>query len=144
MNIEKLKRLERRMRRIRHEEHYSQYVYMARTSCGTAACLAGQTVLLEGARPKFDLFSRNRTDYCVLPGAQRPEDIAAKAREILGLDLRQSTVLFAGSPVDNWPKEFAERWGAATRHVVKQRSGERPSRIAADLLKAIISGEVVL
>jgi hypothetical protein len=44
--------------------------------------------------------------------------------------------LFSGGPGDMWPQPYADRWRD------KSQTGERPSRIAADLLEALADGKV--
>lgn len=48
MNIELLKRLRTRFLRMRHEEHFNMEVVAQRTACGTAMCIAGHALDLQG------------------------------------------------------------------------------------------------
>lgn len=143
-NIRMLKKLERHMRRIRHEEHYDQGTWGTKTACGTAACLAGHAVLmLPKARLIYDNptwpNSAERVRYQQENGTMVSESIEPVAARTLGLDYDEADVLFDGDPGQRWPKEFADRFVAAANDKT-----ERPSRVAADLLKAVIEGEVDL
>lgn len=51
-NIKLLKRLKTRMARMRHPKHFDMKVLGCETECGTAMCLAGQTLALSGYKFK--------------------------------------------------------------------------------------------
>jgi hypothetical protein len=53
-NIELLKRLRTRFLRMRHRKHFKMEVVAERTPCGTAMCIAGHALDLQGYRFKFD------------------------------------------------------------------------------------------
>lgn len=112
-----IRQVAQKLRRLRHEEHYNQAVVIAKTECGTAACIAGHTLI--------EIEKRN--------GA------SGDAAEALGLTVRKAARLFCPDPdfcaAHRWPKAFAERWAG---------NKERRSRIAADLLDAIADGKVEL
>jgi len=141
MNIEMMKKLELKLRRLRHEEHYNQTTWAGRTACGTAACLAGHAVLMV---PKVKLVFENgdeHTHICRVPEGHTVT-IDTFASELLGLRYEEANVLFTDSPELFWPDEFRERW--KNRATGKDSEGEKPSRIAADLLRAVVEGEVDL
>lgn len=136
MNVDNLRRLARRLRRLRHEEHYEQEEWARKTSCGTAACVAGHAVLSHGYRLVFEPGNVS-TVWCRQVGSKEPlsHSIRMLAREILDLDYYTGEMLFAADADKKWPAEFAARWAAGK---------ERKSRIAADLVDAIADGRVKL
>lgn len=54
LNIELLKRLKTRFMRMRHPEHFNMAVWAHKNECGTAMCIAGHALDLQGykTRPK--------------------------------------------------------------------------------------------
>lgn len=50
-NVELLERIARRLSRIRHKRHFNMKDWARQTRCGTAACIAGHVLLLEGGQP---------------------------------------------------------------------------------------------
>ena len=123
-----MKKVAARLRRLRHEKHYDQESWAIKTPCGTAACIAGHTLIAAGLSPvqliKFHLDINSPS-------------IEDAAQGLLGLDSGQSCDLFWPSGL-LWPEEFAERFRNA------KRRRERLSRIAADLLDAVADGKVKL
>lgn len=140
LNVRLLREIATKLRRLRHEDHYCQSVIVAKTNCGTAACIAGWALVLSGeVHPKRKNFDRDSIDGKMLD----------RAGALLGLERRVSDGhyhwLFAtrpnADPLDTkalWPEEYARRWTDS----LHSSNGERRSRIAADLLDAIADGRV--
>lgn len=136
LNKPLLRRLARKLRRLRHEEHYAQEVTAVKTSCGTAACIAGHTVDELKYRLVFEpRLQHDRGDLaldeCLHPMTGKPVSVIEAARKELGLSQDAACALFSAYPTESWPEVYASR--LARRDDTK----ERPSRIAADLLDAI-------
>jgi hypothetical protein len=130
LNREALRKLARKLRGLRHEEHYSQGSWCNKTACGTAACIAGHLAIQAGLSPRV--------------AHEVSGHIAHVANRLLG-PVNTSRLFFAWPEIPfgildtdpAWPAPFSDRWRAA-----KWNMGERPSRIAADLLDAIADGKV--
>lgn len=141
LNKPLLRKLALKLRRLRHEEHYDQGKWINQTKCGTAACIAGWTVLESGLKPappedkwKIGLL---RVESCLI--GTKKFLIETTAAKLLGLKEHESDVLFSDDPSYMWPAAFGDRWAAA-----QETQSERPSRIAADLLDALADGKVTL
>jgi hypothetical protein len=148
LNKPLLRRLARKLRRLRHEEHFNQSTWAQVGLCGTAACIAGHAVIEAGWRPVEDPDEPEMgyLTHC-RKGNGRIEDIEGAAARLLGLPSPDDRDcwgddeiydLFSGDAGHQWPKPYADRW------LNKTETGERPSRIAADLLDAIADGKVSL
>lgn len=171
MNVENIRALAKKLRRLRHEEHYDQSGWVEKTSCGTAACIAGHAALLAGYKPfltpgcsDFTCFESNckRVSHTTFHSekmkdsegkAERVDTIAKRFLGVAGAKARQ---LFSGEPdgagydkncnpvsETAWPAEYAKRWASA-KGGDPAAGCERPSRVAADLLDAIADGKVKL
>jgi hypothetical protein len=64
-NIELLKRLRTRFLRMKHRKHFAMETVAERNECGTAMCIAGHALNLQGYRFKFN-------EYGVLEQTFRP------------------------------------------------------------------------
>lgn len=126
LNKALLKKVAMRLRRLRHEEHYDQSVWGRRTSCGTAACIAGWTALEVGV---------SASDLCEGNGGKGNWAAEKLATLRLGLPDRWAYYLFHPTPTVMWPRLFRSR-------LLEPK--DRPSRVAADLLDAIADGTTVL
>jgi hypothetical protein len=138
LNKPLLRRLARKLRRLRHEEHFDQSIWGSKTACGTAACIAGHAVLMAGWRLRSSEDDPTYLDLCVKKNGTTDsvEDAAARLLGVSAEDYAYD--LFSGDPALSWPPPYAERW------IDRDSTGERPSRIAADLLDAIADGRVEL
>ena len=114
MNIGKIRKLINVMNSIRPEQ-YEQTTWIDKDpygNCGTRACLAGHTVLMEGYRPYL-------RELCYLPqdvrkfGTFHPLPVYTVARSILGLSAANADRLFGGE-CDGWRRED-ETWDANTK-----------------------------
>lgn len=135
-NYALLRALVTKLRRLRHEEHYDQGVFVDKTSCGTAACIAGQALLMAGYKPAVGGASCDFIDPKGRVGFAQDQAI-----NLLGLTPDEAEILFTAEPGGRWPDKFARRWDAlpSTRRSRKALPPKkRPSRIAADLLEAFI------
>lgn len=122
-NVALLRRLARKLRRLRHEKHYDQELTFQKTVCGTAACVAGHTLLECGYR------YGNRGLRLPNGAVDSSCDWLSFARKALRLSCNVADRLFSPCPEDDWPEPFRSRWLAAM-----DNGTERPSRIAADYL----------
>lgn len=103
MNIAKLQKLKKFIlaepRRYQQEwwlyGPQSAVVLKQKPPCGTAGCLAGNTVLMEGYVP-FGTSDEERFDSCNKPGG-RSYEVRVTAMKILGLTEDQSRKLFEAS-----------------------------------------------
>jgi hypothetical protein len=129
LNRALLRKLARKLRRLRHEEHYRQGSYGQETECGTAACIAGHTVLMSGHN-LGECYGQ-----CVKGG--RVYDIHRTAQRLLGLTDGEASRIF-GAVALYWPSPYDWRYQAAAWG----NSKERPSRVAAEMLMAIAAGKV--
>lgn len=128
LNVKLLREVALKLRRMRHSKHYNQEVWCEKNSCGTAACVAGWVLLMKGVDPKTIPYGM--TD--------RPGKLAARVlglpRTSPGYEGRRVVLnLFDSIPAYRWPEPYAERW---------LQSGEKKTKIAADLLEAIADGRV--
>jgi hypothetical protein len=145
LNRALLRKVAAKLRGLRHEKHYDQSTYGQSNDCGTAACIAGWTVLLSGYRlplPKTAAEAADVYAICIGPDGKRLK-IHTVARGLLGLTANQAANLFDGGAC-SWPAEYSERFDDALYPVKGETPKERPSRIAADLLDAIADGKVSL
>lgn len=78
--------------------------------CGTAACIAGWTVILARRRGRepFSTTCKRLDRSC--EGRHHWLEIEPKARELLGITQEQSSTLFHS---DDWPYPFSQRYGNA-------------------------------
>lgn len=67
-----------------HPEQHDQYEYYTETECGTTACVAGWTAILDGADP----IRRSYDEY------GRAFSISEYSQEALGLDDDEANALF--------------------------------------------------
>lgn len=126
LNVLLLREIATKLRRMRHEKHYDQGVIVEQTACGTAACVAGWALLLTGKVVAKDVDANT---------LGRPD--LERARRLLGLRQGGSAGgpvhwLFEAGPTPDWPYAIRHRW----------YSGERRSRVMADLLRSIADGKV--
>lgn len=133
LNKPLLRKLALKLRRLRHEKHYDQSNWGRDTECGTAACVAGWTVLMSGYR------LANRYGKCTKDG--HTYSTSRVARWLLGLGPKAARRLFdAGGEM--WPETWKNRMHTAALRSEMCEPAERPSRIAADLLDSIAGGKV--
>lgn len=78
-----------------HPELHDQEVFFAQTECGTAGCVAGWRVLLDGGEPHTYDNGTVSDLYANLPGSVKPIDIPEYAQRRFGLDNESADVLFA-------------------------------------------------
>lgn len=102
-NIELLKRLRTRFLRMRHAKHFNMEKWVQDTACGTAMCIAGHALDLQGynvRRPRgYPIF--------VSPKGNRVNPRAAATRE-LGLSYSIASNLFYDMRIKT-PTQAAER-----------------------------------
>lgn len=84
-NIKLMKRLRTRFRRMRHPEHFNMAEVVVKTLCGTAMCIAGHTLDLEGYKyyPPTD-------DWFTPKGKRLNRDPLDVAQSLLGLSYDQA------------------------------------------------------
>jgi hypothetical protein len=99
-NIELLKRLRTRFLRMRHAEHFNMDDYARKTECGTAMCIAGHALVLQGYRV------RGNGTFVSSRGLK--VDPHTKARDELGLTNCQANDLFYDFDLAT-PKDAAAR-----------------------------------
>lgn len=108
MNVELLKRVATKLRRMRHKKHFYMPDFFKKDECGTAACIAGHGLILQGYKVKFDqygdykLFKPNGQLVPDLPGSPFVPAFIAGQREF-GLTAGQAERLFNSS---YWPEGF--------------------------------------
>ncbi len=83
MNVELLKRLRTRFLRMRHVEHFDMTIVAQRNECGTAMCIAGHVLNLQGYKWSFD--SDGDLDNVISPGGRRVSDELSAAAKEMGL-----------------------------------------------------------
>jgi hypothetical protein len=129
MNRPLLRAVAKKLRGLRHEGHYDQTEVMVKTDCGTAACIGGWAAkLAPGVKVDWPFGKYNLT----YKGRTVKESTLVFARRRLGINKRLASWLFSGGATLAWPDAYAQRLAG----------GERPSRVAADLLDAIADGKV--
>lgn len=82
-NIELLKRLRTRFLRMRHPKHFNMGDVAQKTDCGTAMCIAGHALDLEGYR--FNLDEDGDFLECFAPNGRRVHNELVRAQRLLGL-----------------------------------------------------------
>lgn len=102
-SVTRLRQLAKRMRRVKAEKFNMDYWFLRRRKpngrgwCGTAACLAGHTVLLMGRKPVFgrggDIGNECKNGHQL--------EVSVAAKRWLGLSDTQAGVLFHR---DRWPR----------------------------------------
>lgn len=108
MNVELLKQVATKLRRMRHKKHFNMHEWAQQTSCGTAACIAGHTLMLQGAKPvKFVPTWGSRGALTSLFLTKNGKEVFASeaATTALGLTAEQADRLFYA---ENWPHGFAK------------------------------------
>lgn len=115
LNIELLKKVRARIALI--PRSYDQEVYIRHTKtspCGTAACIAGETVIVSAPSLKLGIQTLEDID--------ERADVSGYAAKLLGLNDEESRVLFCGSPAGcsdpkcdcaSWPQPFAAQYNKA-------------------------------
>jgi hypothetical protein len=148
MNKQLIERLAVKLSRIRHEEHYNQSVWAKQTKCGTAACIAGHAAIEAGWEPIDKAHYGFHIDEACKSG--KWGDISEVARKALRLTETQAFILFDHDG-SHWPEPFNQRFSKALRKLPWKPANskrkariERPSRVAAALLRAVLKGEVKL
>jgi hypothetical protein len=81
LNIPLLKRLRTRFLRMRHEEHFNMDVIAERTDCGSAMCIAGHALDLQGYKARFDQYGA-LMHFETPNGRQVKHALAAAAKEM--------------------------------------------------------------
>jgi hypothetical protein len=117
------KRLIRRFRAMRHQKHYNQNDWLYRGSCGAVGCIGGHIALICGLSPDLS----------------HMVDVGSLAQSALGIDDGTAIDLFSAGG-RGWPSEYKARLDEARKGL----SGEKPTMVAADLLQAILDGDVDL
>lgn len=82
MNVPLLKRLRTRFLRMRHKKHFDMNVWGEKNECGTTACIAGHTLLLEGYTMRYN--EAEAEFHFISPKGRKVQPDAA-ARRLLGL-----------------------------------------------------------
>lgn len=114
-NIELLKRLRTRFLRMRHKRHFNMKILAAKTDCGSAMCIAGHALDLQGyamrLKPEDErLHYAGRVDYdFISPHTQEPvEDALESAASEMGLAYKTAHELFHDFSIKT-PKQAARR-----------------------------------
>lgn len=86
-NIPLLKRLRTRFLRMRHNKHFDMSVVAKKTDCGTAMCIAGHTLDLQGYKRRFKMADCGpgccgiQADF-ISPSGRKVHPLKAAAREL--------------------------------------------------------------
>lgn len=106
LNIDLLKRLRTRFLRMRHPEHFDMGDYACVNECGTAMCIAGHALDLQG----YKLKGRGSVIFgeanFVSPVSGRVVSARLAARRELGLSDVMATCLFTDFSIET-PKQAA-------------------------------------
>lgn len=106
MNKTKIKQLISYLKDVPEREYHQEFLYTARLAsnnhlCGTRACIAGHTIVMERGR-KFrfdDLVDRESAEnFGAITSSDLDLDIYDEARRILGLTANQAGDLFRAHP----------------------------------------------
>lgn len=122
LNIELFKKVRDRIKEI--PESYNQRWWVDESSeapCGTAACLAGETIICSARS--------------VTVGIRKLRRLDDEAQDLLGLSNEERSILFTAFPagdIKQWPEPWATRWANALNNQRKQ------ARVAISLLNRII------
>lgn len=106
MNVKLLRELQDKLRRMRHKKRFDMQTLIEKTDCGTAACIAGHTLLHLGYKPikEKDYDGRMEFDgYEMTNSRGKTVQIWPAARRELGLTQVQAEKLFQP---ESWPVEF--------------------------------------
>jgi hypothetical protein len=103
MNADKLRQLAEHIRKLKPGE-YNQGEWYKVGKCGTEACLAGHTALMEGAHIGVNHASIPPQFAYMVEGQSLPDYAAG----VLGLDEREANNLFGGGGLD-WPDGFRQQ-----------------------------------
>lgn len=128
LNVELLTKLRDKI--LANPESYNQYVWgkpSDKAPCGTVACIAGWTFLLEGGT-REDLF-RFRDEVFKYGYVIDAPDVVDIAREKLGLSVDEGAALFSDGT--GWPVEFEDAYDEA-------RTPAERAEVAADYINRII------
>ena len=111
LNIELLKRLKTRFMRMRHPEHFDMSVWAHRNECGTAMCIAGHALDLQGykTRPKDYQGISGNLEFLSPKGNRLRKTIAEVAAREMGIDSITARWLFANNGSITTPKDAAAR-----------------------------------
>src|ERR1051326_6483037 len=82
-NIELIKRLRTRFLRMKHRAHFRMEIVAERNECGTALCIAGHALDLQGYRARFDRYGE--LDYFVTPRGRKVKNPLRVAARELGI-----------------------------------------------------------
>ena len=110
VNIQLLKRLRTRFLRMRHEQHFCMAVWAHRNECGTAMCIAGHTLELQGyklRRKGFESFTGNLK--FIAPDGSEVDDVAGTAASEIGITRDAAFKLFQNNGTITSPKQAAAR-----------------------------------
>lgn len=102
-NIELLKRLRTRFVRMRHPEHFDMQSWVQDNECGTAMCIAGHALDLQGYRVRRPY----GLPVFFSPRGRKVNPMTSAQRE-LGLSEPVATELFTDMSIKT-PKQAAER-----------------------------------
>jgi hypothetical protein len=113
VNLELLRRLRTRFLRMRHIEHFDMQVVAKKNECGTAMCIAGHVLDLQGYKWHFD--SDGDLDDVRSPSGRKVNDELSAAAKEIGLPYKR----WAANSVDAYdlfhdfslktPKQAADR-----------------------------------
>lgn len=106
MNVKLLREIQDKLRRMRHKKHFDMQTLIKKTDCGTAACIAGHTLLHLGYKPIKERYYDDRTEFDVYQMTNprgRTIKIWPAAKRELGLTQIQAVKLFQP---EEWPVEF--------------------------------------
>lgn len=80
--------------------------------CRTSACLAGETILMEGFVGDYNYTDSFFITFCRKPDSEKLFSIHEKAQDILGLACALARKLFSGNAI-NWPKAARDTYQCA-------------------------------
>lgn len=106
-NIELLKRLRTRLLRMRHSQHFNMKYIAVQNECGTAMCIAGHALDLEGYKVKFD--GLGNASWLTPSGGRIRTTAMRKAARLLGMAYYGEAYLLFHDFSLKTPKQAAKR-----------------------------------
>lgn len=110
LNLPLLRRLKTRFMRMRHPEHFNMAVWAHKNECGTAMCIAGHILDLQGYKlrlKRFESFTGNLK--FIAPNGEEVDDVAGTAASEIGIPRDAAFKLFQNNGTIATPKEAAAR-----------------------------------
>lgn len=122
LNKRLLRKVRNRIAKI--PESYAQNVFYkpsGESPCGTAACIAGETIIVAAGSVSEGIKQLRRLSKRFDEGLAWDHPAAKKAQKLLGLSWAESDCIFSGD-AGSWPEPYRSRFQRAARPATQAKA----------------------